>query len=172
MLTTYHYPVPLSRNLGNLTSCKPYGPVQACNGTALPFYYSTFIGNCTRARAHTHTHTHTHMHLYTRTHYISYTHIPRVQKLTKNHLKTVGSAKFIRSKVRAHKYQASHHKIYVDSATWLLGFVHQTYTYSSTYKIYTVYISLIEYNSSTIQKLPFGVNTMIALKNSNKYFRL
>jgi len=77
MLTTYHYPVPLSRNLGNLTSCKPYGPVQACNGTALPFYYSTFIGNCTRARARAHTHTHTHSHthapLYTHTLHLIYT---------------------------------------------------------------------------------------------------
>ena len=37
-LTTYHHPVPLSRNLGTLTSWNPPGPVQACNGTALPFY--------------------------------------------------------------------------------------------------------------------------------------
>jgi len=35
-LTTYHNPVPLSRNLRNLTSSEPSGPVQACNGTALP----------------------------------------------------------------------------------------------------------------------------------------
>jgi len=34
-LRTYHHPVLLSRNLGNLTSWKPR-PSQACNKTALP----------------------------------------------------------------------------------------------------------------------------------------
>jgi len=34
-LTTYHHPVPLSRNLGTLTSWNPLGP-RACKGTALP----------------------------------------------------------------------------------------------------------------------------------------
>ena len=36
-LTTYHHPVPLSQNLGNLNFLEPSGTVQACNGTALPF---------------------------------------------------------------------------------------------------------------------------------------
>ena len=36
-LTTYHHPVTLLRNLGTLTSLETSGPVQACNGTALPF---------------------------------------------------------------------------------------------------------------------------------------
>jgi len=36
-LTTYHHPVPLSRNLGALNFLEPSGPVQACNRTALPF---------------------------------------------------------------------------------------------------------------------------------------
>ena len=36
MLTTYHRPVPLSRKSGNLNFLEPSGPVQACNGTALP----------------------------------------------------------------------------------------------------------------------------------------
>jgi hypothetical protein len=35
-LTTYHHPVPLSRNLGVFNFLEPSGPVQACNGTALP----------------------------------------------------------------------------------------------------------------------------------------
>jgi hypothetical protein len=34
-LTTNHFHVPLSRNLGALTSWNPCGPVQACNRTAL-----------------------------------------------------------------------------------------------------------------------------------------
>jgi len=34
-LTTYHHTVS-SRNLGTLTSLEPSGPVQVCNGTALP----------------------------------------------------------------------------------------------------------------------------------------
>jgi len=33
-LTTYHHPVLLSRNLGNLTSWNHLGPPRACNGTA------------------------------------------------------------------------------------------------------------------------------------------
>ena len=32
----YHHPVPLSRKSGNLNFLEPSGPVQACNGTALP----------------------------------------------------------------------------------------------------------------------------------------
>jgi len=32
---TYHHPVPLSRNLGNLTSVETSGPVQAWNGIVL-----------------------------------------------------------------------------------------------------------------------------------------
>jgi len=35
-LTTYHHSVPLSRNLGTSTSSELSGPLQACNGTALP----------------------------------------------------------------------------------------------------------------------------------------
>jgi len=38
MNINYHLPVPLSWNLGTLTSWKPYGSLQACNGTALPIY--------------------------------------------------------------------------------------------------------------------------------------
>ena len=34
-LTTYHHPVS-SQNLGSLNFLEPFGPVQACNGTALP----------------------------------------------------------------------------------------------------------------------------------------
>ena len=34
-LTTYHHPVPLSRNLGTFYFLEPFGPVQACNGTDL-----------------------------------------------------------------------------------------------------------------------------------------
>jgi len=37
-LTTYNHPVPLARNLETLTSEEPSRPVQAYNGTALPFY--------------------------------------------------------------------------------------------------------------------------------------
>ena len=36
-LTTYHHPVPLSRNLGNLNFLELSGTLRACNGTALPF---------------------------------------------------------------------------------------------------------------------------------------
>ena len=39
-LTTYHHPVPLPRNLANLNFLEPFGPVQACNGTALPLHVS------------------------------------------------------------------------------------------------------------------------------------
>ena len=35
-LTTYHHPVSLSRKSGSLNFLEPSGPVQACNGTALP----------------------------------------------------------------------------------------------------------------------------------------
>ena len=35
----YHHPVPLSWNLGNLNLLEPSGPLQACNGTALPFFF-------------------------------------------------------------------------------------------------------------------------------------
>jgi hypothetical protein len=38
----YHYPVPLWRNLGTLTSWNPLGHLQACNGTALPFLLIVF----------------------------------------------------------------------------------------------------------------------------------
>jgi len=38
-LTTYHHPVPLSRNLGTLNFLEPSGPLRACNGTALPFFF-------------------------------------------------------------------------------------------------------------------------------------
>ena len=37
-LTTYHHPVPLSRKSGSLNFLEPSGPLQACNGTAVPFY--------------------------------------------------------------------------------------------------------------------------------------
>jgi hypothetical protein len=35
-LTTYHLHVPMSRKSGGLNLLEPCGPVQACNGTALP----------------------------------------------------------------------------------------------------------------------------------------
>ena len=43
MLTTYHHPVPLSRNLGSLNFLEPSKPVQACNGIALPFLHNLFV---------------------------------------------------------------------------------------------------------------------------------
>jgi len=43
----YHHPVPLSRNLGTLTSWNTLGPVQACNGTALPLPSTPFLNECT-----------------------------------------------------------------------------------------------------------------------------
>ena len=41
-LTTYHHPVPLSRKSWNLNFLEPSGPVQACNGTAVPLPYFIF----------------------------------------------------------------------------------------------------------------------------------
>ena len=41
---------------GNLNFLKPSGPLQGCNGTALPLYIYIYI--------HTHTHTHTHTYIY------------------------------------------------------------------------------------------------------------
>jgi len=44
MLTTYHHPTPLSRNLGKLTSWNSLGPLQACNGTVVPLrLYATCL---------------------------------------------------------------------------------------------------------------------------------
>ena len=37
--------MPLSPNLGILSSLEPSGPVQACNGTALPFICITTINH-------------------------------------------------------------------------------------------------------------------------------
>jgi hypothetical protein len=37
-LTTYHLHVPMSRNLGAFNLLEPFGPLQACNGTASAFY--------------------------------------------------------------------------------------------------------------------------------------
>ena len=36
--TTYHLHVPIVKKSGDLNLLEPCGPVQACNGTALPFY--------------------------------------------------------------------------------------------------------------------------------------
>ena len=36
-LTTYHLHVPIVKKSGGLNLLEPCGPVQACNGTALPF---------------------------------------------------------------------------------------------------------------------------------------
>jgi len=38
-LTTYHFHVPFVKKSGGLNLMKTFGPVQACNGTALPFTY-------------------------------------------------------------------------------------------------------------------------------------
>ena len=38
-----HHPVPLSRNLVNLNFLEPFGPIQACNGIALPLPLLLFI---------------------------------------------------------------------------------------------------------------------------------
>jgi len=38
-LTTYHLHVPTVKKCGGLNLLEPCGPVQACNGTALPFTY-------------------------------------------------------------------------------------------------------------------------------------
>ena len=38
-LTTYHLHVPIVKKSGGLNLLEPCGPVQACNGTALPFIY-------------------------------------------------------------------------------------------------------------------------------------
>ena len=46
-LTTYHHPVPLSRNLGKLNFLEPSGPVQACNGNVLPLpWFIQKLRNC------------------------------------------------------------------------------------------------------------------------------
>ena len=36
-LTTYHLHVPIVKKSGGLSLLEPCGPVQACNGTALPY---------------------------------------------------------------------------------------------------------------------------------------
>jgi len=38
ILLTYHHPVPVVTKSGSLTFSEPSGPVQACNGTVLPFF--------------------------------------------------------------------------------------------------------------------------------------
>jgi len=44
-LTTYHLHVLIVKKSGGLNILEPCGPVQACNGTALPFYIQLdFVG--------------------------------------------------------------------------------------------------------------------------------
>ena len=38
-LTTYYFHVPIVKKYRGLNLLEPCGPVQACNGTALPFFY-------------------------------------------------------------------------------------------------------------------------------------
>jgi len=42
-LTTYHHPVPLSRNLGNLTSWNPLGPPGPVTGLFYLYLYGVFL---------------------------------------------------------------------------------------------------------------------------------
>jgi len=37
-LTTYHFHVPIVKKSGSLNLLEPCGPVQGCNGTALPLH--------------------------------------------------------------------------------------------------------------------------------------
>ena len=53
-LTTYHHPMSLSRNLGNLNFLETSGPVQACNGRLLYSLDNTNI--CTGVNKYTFTH--------------------------------------------------------------------------------------------------------------------
>jgi len=41
-LTSYHLHVPIAKKSGSLNLLEPYGPVQACNGTALPFTFTNY----------------------------------------------------------------------------------------------------------------------------------
>jgi len=43
--TTYHLHVPIAKKSGGLNLLEPCGPVQACNGTALPLPLPTRVGN-------------------------------------------------------------------------------------------------------------------------------
>ena len=42
-LTTYHFHVPIVKKSGGLNLLEPSVPVQACNGTALPFTYFLLV---------------------------------------------------------------------------------------------------------------------------------
>jgi len=42
-LTTYHLHVPAVKKSGGLNLLEPCGPVQACNGTALPLPFTGYI---------------------------------------------------------------------------------------------------------------------------------
>jgi hypothetical protein len=43
VLTTLHIHVPIVLKSGNVNLLDPSGPVQACNGIALPLYYNVFV---------------------------------------------------------------------------------------------------------------------------------
>ena len=43
MLTTLPPPCAVAMKSGNLKFLEPSGPLQACNGTALPFYIGTWL---------------------------------------------------------------------------------------------------------------------------------
>ena len=46
-LTTYHLHVPIVKKSGGLNLLEPRGPVQACNGTAIPLYIYIYIQGVT-----------------------------------------------------------------------------------------------------------------------------
>jgi len=56
-LTTYHLHVPIAKKCEGLNLLKPCRPVQACNGTALPFILKpNSVRMLSSYRAETHTH--------------------------------------------------------------------------------------------------------------------
>jgi len=51
-LTTYHLHVPIVKKSGGLNLLEPCGPVQACNGTALPYGVSIIAYFCQSIQSH------------------------------------------------------------------------------------------------------------------------
>jgi hypothetical protein len=61
-LTTYHLHMPIVWKCGSLNLLKPSGPVQTCNGIALPNFYFLYTRIYTHIYKYRYINTHTHTH--------------------------------------------------------------------------------------------------------------
>jgi len=92
----YHLHVPIVLKSGSLKFLEPSGPVQGCNGTALPYTHT-----------HTHTrHTHTHTpHTHTHTHHTTHTtHTPHTQTKHTQHTTPTHTPHTHTHKLHTHTY--------------------------------------------------------------------